>query len=94
MHPSFVAPFSVDSLPGGMAVQIIDYIHLDDGIVPKIDVNTIIRVIRECSAEQLPIYVIGIAGVCRSGKSFFLNLLLHYLQWKQRRGVSSQNFYD
>ena len=53
-----------------------------------LNIKALQKVLKNPDCCDLPVVVICIAGPCRTGKSFFLNLFLHYvLNYKVRHNL-------
>ena len=48
---------------------------------PTFDTKAFNSIIKKGKAEDLPVFVVSITGVLRSGKSFLLNLMKIYLDY-------------
>ena len=64
------------------AVQIVRFD--DETDQPIIDVAAAERVIKRRGTEKLRTILVSIGGAARSGKSFLLNLFVHYLKYLKR----------
>ena len=55
---------------------------------PSLNLSTVKRIINSRGTQELPTIIVSIGGVARSGKSFLLNLMVNYLQYVEKVGVT------
>lgn len=58
------------------SVQIVDF---QSSHYPNLDLDAIKKIMEDGDIEKLPTLVVSIGGVARSGKSFLMNLIVHFL---------------
>ena len=59
----------------------------------KFDVSVFESVIKKIKPKDLPVFVVSITGVMRSGKSFLLNLMKLYLDYYEGVSINSHILY-
>ena len=70
----------------GEAVQIVDFDGKSER--PVLNFNAVRSIINSRGTQDLPTIIVSIGGVIRSGKSFLLNLMVNYLQYVEKVGVT------
>lgn len=72
--------FCLSCSRGNMAERAIKIVEFRPSQKPILDLNAIRGIVNSRGTHNLPTVVVSIGGVARSGKSFLLNLIVHFLR--------------
>lgn len=66
------------------AVKIVDFEPKNGSDKPSLNEKALEKIVnRHAKAKNKPVMVISVGGVARSGKSFLLNMIVHYLTYME-----------